>query len=171
MRFRTLLRRTTLVTTALATLGAAPALSIAEPTTLDQGRYTVGTGPRLDPGRADFTVPYRLVRRWRVLASAPTEAIEERVLQTGAVLGQPLFSDVEIRGNTIHLWLAVERPFHDPDRWALYADLADMMVVRCRCAEGSAVVEPDSAAPAGEKQATRYFRFDVENGRSRIDSR
>lgn len=171
MRRLTLLPRVTLVTTFLAILGLAGGLPAEESRELTQTSFTVGAEKNPDTIGGDFTVPYRLVRRWRTLASAPAEAIEERVLQTGAVLGRLLFSDVEITGSTIHLWIPVNRPFLDPDSWPFYSDLADMMVVRCRCIEGTAVVEHDSTAPDGQKHPIQYFRFNVETGRSRIDLR
>jgi hypothetical protein len=118
-----------------------------------------------------FSVPYRLLRKWGKFASAPDEAIEERVLQAGLVLSQPLFSDVEIKGNTIYLWVPFDRALEDPDRWSLYADLADMMVVRCRCVDGTAVVAQHSAVLMGEKLPVQYFRFNRETGRSRIAAR
>ena len=130
-------------------------------------RFTVVTEKRDDAVRGDFTVPYRLARKWRSLASAPDDAIEERVLQTGTVLGHQLFSDVEIKGNTIFLWIPPHRALHDPDSWSFHSDLADMMVVRCGCIEGTAAVAQDPAVLEGETRPIQYFRFNVENGRSR----
>ena len=168
MRLQNLVRLPTLVTIVSATLGLVSSAPAEESKDFTAMRFTVVT-ERDDTTRGDFTVPYRLARKWRSLASAPDDAIEERVLQTGTVLGQQLFSDVEIKGNTIYLWVPPHRPLHDPDRWSFYSDLADMMVVRCGCIDGTAAVASDSAVLESAKRPIQYFRFNVENGRSRID--
>ena len=169
MRLLNLVRRLTLVTVLVASLGLVSSLPAEESRDVTQLRFTVVTEKRDDAVRGDFTVPYRLARKWRSLARVPDDAIEERVLQTGTVLGQQLFSDVEIKGNTIYLWVPLHRPAHDPDSWSFYSDLADMMVVRCGCIEGTAAVGQDSAVLEGAPRPVQYFRFNVENGRSRID--
>ena len=157
------------MTAFLATLGLVSSLPAEESRDVSQLRFTVVTEKRDDAIRGDFTVPYRLARKWRTLASVPDDAVEERVLQTGTVLGQQLFSDVEIKGNTIYLWIPSHRPTDDPDSWSFYSDLADMMVVRCGCIDGTAAVGQNSAVLEGAKRPLQYFRFNVENGRSRID--
>jgi hypothetical protein len=169
MDIPTFARRLTVAAAVLTTLGLASSLAAEEPRDLPQIPFTAVSGKSDETSPGDFTVPYRLARRWRTLASATDDALEERVLQTGTVLGQQLFTDVEIVGNTIFLWIPSTRPLHDPDSWSFYSDLADLMVVRCGCVEGTAAVGQDSAAPEGEKHPVQYFRFNVENGRSRID--
>jgi hypothetical protein len=159
--------RALLVLASLAALWLAPGLG-AEPSAPEERRAPSLTATNGTLADGAFRVPYRLLRKWAKFASAPDEAIEERVLQAGLVLSQPLFNDVEIKGNTIYLWVPVDRAFADPDRWSLYADLADMMVVRCRCVDGTAVVSQHSAVLVGERLPVQHFRFDTETGRSRI---
>jgi hypothetical protein len=151
----------------LAALCLAPGVG-AEPSASEPGRSPSLIAGNGASANAVFKVPYRLLRKWGKFASTPDEAIEERVLQTGLVLSQPLFNDVEIRGNTIYLWVPFDRALADPDRWSLYADLADMMVVRCRCVDGTAAVARHSAVLVSAKPPIQFFRFDTETGRSRI---
>lgn len=108
----------------------------------------------------------RLVEKYGGVLLMDRAQFLQRVLSTITVLGAQFFSDAEIEGQTMQLWVGDPNSVSAPNL-GHFANLADTFVVWCRC-PGVTTVGVDMRHLGGGRYPMVQYRFDQRAGRSRL---
>lgn len=111
-------------------------------------------------------VPPRLISKWSNVQKSANAQLEAVVRGIPNGYGGPFFTDVEIKGSTIYLWVPHNnvQAIMNQSNWSTFADLADIMIVRCGCLEGKSIVGFDTMG--GYRETMLQFSYDSSVGRS-----
>lgn len=111
----------------------------------------------------------RLVEKYGAVRSYSKREFESWIESRPSTLGAQFFSDVEIEGETLHLWVANQYALGNVSSLSSFAEIADMFIVWCRC-DGLTTVGLDMSAIGGGQDSLYALRFNPATGHAAIRS-